>query len=391
MKSRNQFPISANLSKRMALKFGIVLPLKRATKVLIDKSQLVTLRGGVARLRITRGVLTRAIPANTKRLIVFLTPGREIRCGGVMSIASIYQESIALEYLHQARVALCTVPGEPPLLKYNWFENRNYLLDLEAVLRRCGKLDYLLLHIPEYAVNRLLDWLAFASPTLLQNVREVQLNVLLQNINLVADQNVAGLKRFGKVTCTTAHEAYTTLATRAAFGVPLHRLATCNGPEFYTCSRYQDKKDVLMVSHDAHPLKEMVLHKISQVLPDLRIQIVGDLAYEEYRELAGRVKWSLTFGEGLDAYFVDPVFSGGVSFAVFNDRFFTPAFAKLETVYSSWTLLLDRMAEDLRRLDEPTAYDRCWRPAYDLLSTLYKTERFRENLRLFYRGKYTFP
>lgn len=345
---------------------------------------------GAIRLRVTRAVLTRAIPAKTKRLIVFLTPGHEIRVGGVLSIAAIYQESRALEDLHRARVALCTMPGDPPLLKYSWFENRNYMLDLEALLKRCGHLDYLLLHIPEYRVNRVLDWLA-ASPALLRNVRELQLNVLLQNIDLIQEQNVAGLMRFGKVTCTTAHEAYTSSATREAVGVPLHRLATCNGPELYSRSDYQDKEQVLMVSNDEHPLRELVLHKIAQELPDLKIQVVENLSYEDYAKLAGRAKWSLTFGEGLDAYFVDPVFSGGVSFAVFNPRFFTPAFAELETVYPSWAALIDGITGDIQRLDEPAIYDRCWRPAYDLLSELYSTERFRENLRMFYRGEYTFP
>ena len=226
------------------------------------------------RRRVTLAILTRAIPAQTKRLIVFLTPGREIRTGGVMSIAAIYQESKALGYLHRARVALCTVPGDPPLLKYTWFENRNYLLDLEALLKRCDHLDHFLLHIPEYAINQVLGWLDSATPSLLRNVQETQLNVMLQNIDLIKGQNLAGLKRFGKITCTTAHEAYTNPSTRADLGVSLHRLATCNGPELYSRTGYYDKEQVLMVSHDLHPLKEIVLHKIAELLPELRIEVV---------------------------------------------------------------------------------------------------------------------
>jgi hypothetical protein len=81
-------------------------------------------------------------------------------------------------------------------------------------------------------------------------------------------------------------------------------------------------------------------------------------------------KWSLTFGEGLDGYFAATIFSGGNSLAVFNERFFTPAFATMQTVNA---------------LDEPIAYDRCWCQGYDLL-TLYITDQFRENLRAFDRG-----
>jgi hypothetical protein len=134
-----------------------------------------------------------------------------------------------------------------------------------------------------------------------------------------------------------------------------------------------------------------ILFPFAQACPDLIIKTIENLSYADYRELARRAKWSLTFGEGLDGYFIEPVFSGGVSFAVFNDRFFTPAFSNLETLYQSWEVLMEKMTADMKRLDEPAAYNRCWRQTYDLLSSLYSTETFRENLRRFYRGDYTFP
>src|SRR5713226_6544191 len=337
------------------------------------------------REKLTRTVLTRAITFRTKRLIVVLSPGYDWRSGGILSLSRIYQESVALRHLHRAKVALCTVPGDPFLLKYTWFENRNYLLDLESVLKGCGSLDYLLLHIPEYAVNRILDWLTSVSPTLMRNVRELQLNVMLQNIDLIQGQNVSGLKRFGSVTATTAHEAYTKLATREALGVTLHRLWACFGPEQYSRSVYQDKEPLLVVSPDPHPLKKQLLLQIAKALPELRIQVIQDLSYEDYKKLIVRAKWSLTFGEGLDGYFAEPVFSGGVSFAVFNERFFTPAFAGLETVYPSWEVLVDRIIVDLQRLDEPAAYNQCWQQVYDLLTDQISTDRFRQHLRMFYR------
>lgn len=340
---------------------------------------------------LTRKVLTRAITFRAKRLIVVLTPGWELRTGGVLSISRIYEESAALRHLHRARVVLCNTPGDPLHLKYKWFDNRNYMLDLEAVLKSCRSLDYLLVHIPIFQVNQVVDWLTRTSPVLLQNIREIHFNIMLQNIDLMPGKNVSGLKRFGSVTCTTAQEAYTNLTTREAMGVPLHRLWCCFGPEQYHRALYQEKEPLLIVSPDVHPFKERVLLHIAQALPALRIQVIQDLSYEDYKKLIVRAKWSLTFGEGFDGYFVETVFSGGVSFAVFNDRFFTREFAKLETVYPSWEALMDRMVEDLRRLDEPLGYNRCWREAYDLLTPLISTDRFRENLRMFYRREYTFP
>jgi len=341
----------------------------------------------------TRSVLTRAAGFRTKRLIVFLTPGFELRTGGVMAIASYYRESIALRRIHNAKVVLCTLPGDPPFFKYNWFENYNYILDLETVLKGCSQLDYLLIHIPANRVDRILDWLTTVSSTLLSNVREIHLNILLMNIDNIQrkKKNIPGLKRFGKVTCITAHEAYTNSAMRNAMGVPLHRLSTCIGPECYLLSGYQQKEPLLIVSPDRHPLKAEVLHRIAQACPDLMIKIIENLSYSEYTSLIRRAKWSLTFGEGMDGYFIEPVFSGCNSFAVYNDRYFTPPFSNLETVYPSWDILLEKITEDFRRLDEAAAYNSCWQQAYDLLCGLYNTERFRENLRMFYRGEYTFP
>jgi hypothetical protein len=341
---------------------------------------------------VPRPALTREIASGTKRLIVFLTPGLEARAGGILSIAAIYRESEGLTDLHQAKVALCALPGDDPLfVKYSWFENNNYLLDLTAVLRSCANLEYLQLHIPEYVVNRMSKWLNDVSSSLLKNIRDIHLNVMLQNIDLIEGQNVAELKRFGKVTATTAHEAYSNSATRQALGITVHRLSVRFGPELYKRTAYPDKKPILVVSPDEHPLKDEVLQQIARAHPQLEIRIVQNLSYEEYKVLISRAKWALTFGEGLDGYFAETIFSGGNSFAVFNERFFTPAFAALDTVYPSWEILQERMPVDLQRLDEPIAYDRCRRQAYDLLTSLYSIDQFRENLRAFYRGEYTFP
>lgn len=340
---------------------------------------------------LTRRVLTRAATFNTKRLIIFLTPGYQCRAGGVMAISAYHRESLALRAIHRAKVIMCTVPGEPKLLKYTWFENDDYLLDLESVLRGCKQLDYLMLHMPAYSVDQVADWLAKSPPELLANIKDIHLNVLVQNIDNIRGKNISALKQFGRVTGTTSHEGYTTLTIREELGVPLHRLSVPNGPERYQPTGYENKDPLLIVSPDSHPLRDVVLQHLAQARPELTIRIIQDLDYEEYMRLTRRAKWSLTFGEGLDGYFVESAFTGGVPFAVFNSRFFTPPFASLKNVYDSWDSLVEHIATDIERLDEPAAYKKCWQETYDLLGELYSVERFRENLRLFYRGQYTFP
>lgn len=342
--------------------------------------------------RLKRSALTQAATFATRRLIVFLTPGYELRAGGVMAISAMKRETAALRHLHGAKTILCAVPGDDPtFFKYSWFDNRDYLLDLETVLKSCRSLEYLQIHIPDYAVNRVLTWLSANASALLRKVPIVQLNVVLFNIDNIKGQNVRGLAAFGRTTVTTGHEAYSDAATRDLLGATLHRLSVCNGPENYTRSSYEQKEPLLIVSPDGHALKGEVLDRIARACPELKIQVIEDLHYNEYLKLIRRAKWSLTFGEGLDGYFAEPVCSGGVAFAVFNDRYFTPGFAELETVYPSWEVLMERMPVDLRRLDNRPAYERGWRQTYDLIGGLYSTERFRENLQKFYREEYTFP
>ncbi len=333
----------------------------------------------------------RVLDSTTKNLIVFLTPGRELVSGGVLSIASIYRETGAMADIHGATVVLCAVPGDDPsFLKYSWFKNDNYLLDFVAVLRRCRHLEHLQVHVPEYAANQVFQWLKGLPPVWLRGVH-IHINILLQNIDLAEGQDFAKFANFGKVTATTAHEAYGSLATRQALGIPVHRLSVYFGPDQYTATEYFSKEPILVVSHDDHPLKTLVLEKLALVRPDLEIVVVQGLLYEEYKNLIRRAKWSLTFGEGLDGYFAETIFSGGNAFAVFNDRFFTTDFAALETVYPSWEVLVERFVEDLQRLDESEQYNRCWKQSYDLLASIYSTEKFRMNLLAFFRRQYTFP
>ena len=322
-------------------------------------------------------------------MIMFLSPGYNLKNGGILSIASLYQESSKLSSIHHAAVVICTIPGDPPLLKYRWFPNNNYLLDADAVIRRCPRLKFLMIHVPEFSVNRVADWLQSKRDGPLAD--KIHINVLLQNIDIIAGQNLDRLASFGTMTCSTAHEAYSTQETRDRFAVPLHRMSVYISPEQYRQTRYEAKENILVVSQDAHPLREEVLRRIKERHPQLRVQVVQDLTYTAYKRLISRAKWTLTFGEGLDGYFIEPIFSGGIAFTVFNERFFTPEFASVKVVYHSWEELMSSLPGDIDKLDNPIEYTTAWKQPYELLCRVYNNEIYRENLRRFYRGEYSYP
>mgnify|MGYP001765414197 CR=1 FL=1 len=359
-----------------------------------DKIAALKLRSPLREARIRREqkqLLLSSFDESSEKLIVILTPGRDLINGGILSIASIFRESVALRSLHGSDVILCTVPGEPLLLKYTKFKNDNDLFELSPVLRHFRNLRYLMIHVPEYAIARTLKNISNSDRRRIARIGKVHINILLQNITLLPEKEyIDALKALGTVTCTTAHEKYTTQETRERLGIPIHRLSVWNSPELYERAPYSRKRDIMIISPDPNSHREEVIQAISKGLPHLKTVVIQNMPYEEFRNTILRAKWALTFGEGLDGYFVETVFSGGVSFAVFNQDFFTADFGELRTVYADYDDLKARICADIANLDDEAIFRDYNSRQFTLCEKYYKHEDYVKNLRLFYEGRYTF-
>lgn len=95
---------------------------------------------------------------------------------------------------------------------------------------------------------------------------------------------------------------------------------------------------------------------------------------EDYKKLISKAMFTITFGEGYDGYFIEPALSGSISFAVYNDLYFPKNMNKLDTLYSSWQDLKEKIVEDIKRYS--TNADE-----FNLMSTLLRNEvkRFTNN------------
>jgi len=327
----------------------------------------------------------------TKKLIMFVTPGFDIVCGGNLSISSVYEETMQLKHIHGAESILCTIHGEPVLLKYTQFENQNYIYRFSQVLSYFKNLQHLMIHVPEYCIGDFLKNVTYGNFIKLSKIESVQINIMLQNIELLPPlRYIAKLKEFGKLTCTTAHEKYSTRETRKQLGFPLHKLSVFVSPEQYERRAYAEKEDLMVVSPDPHADKWSIIKLIAKQFPKLRIQIISNLTYEEYKKLISKAKWALTFGEGLDNYFLETVFSGGISFSVYNSNFFTEDFKSLRTVYDNYDVLIKKICSDIRNLDNEKAYADYQEKQYALCSKHYNYKEYIKNLELFYKGEYTY-
>ena len=355
------------------------------------RTLLRTLRRFRIRLAQDR-LLNKSLGRNVERLIILLTPGKDIVNGGIMSICSIYEETRTIYQIHGAEAVMCTVPGDPILLRYTRFKNSVHLYRFSQVLSHFKNLQHLIVHVPECYPEQFLKNLDYRDYLHLRKVKRLHFNILLQNIDYLSPiAYLQELAELGRLTFTTAHDTYTTKEMRNKLGFPMHKLSTFLTPEKYVAKTYREKEDSMIVSPDPHPSKSRILRMIAEDMPHLRIQIIQNLKYEEYKELISRAKWALTFGEGLDGYFVESVFSGGISFSVYNPRFFTKDFRPLRTVYDNYDLLAARICSDIQKLDSEPAYATYQQQQYDLCNKYYSHEQYAKNLQLFYEGKYTYP
>lgn len=328
---------------------------------------------------------------DAKGLIIFLTPGIDMVNGGILSVTSLFEETKHLKNVHSSESILCTYPSDPQLLKYTKFKNNNVLLNFSDSLQYFKNLENLVIHVPEHFIYRFYWFIGKKDKKLLKKIKNVQINILIQNIDfLPSNKYIRNLGRFGKLTGTTAHTKYSTIELSNRLGFPLHKLSAYVSPEQYRMRKYSEKQDLMIVSPDRCTRKSEILQLIKNEFPQLRIKIIRNLTYEEYKETISYAKWALTFGEGLDGYFVEPVFSGAISFSVYRSEFFTEEFQLLRTVYVSYDALKEKICSDIRELDDATKYEVYQRQQFELCANEYNHANYVRNLELFYRGKFTY-
>lgn len=332
-----------------------------------------------------------------KKLIVFIIPGsdwatgKDKITGGTISIVSLCEETAALNDIHGAQTLMCTMNGDHLLIKHSMFENKTMVFRFEQLADYFTSLDSILFHLPEFMVSHFVKKLNQKDKIWLKRAADIHINVMNQNIRLMPEPaELGGLKNIStKVTITTAHQKYCTQYYREYFGVPLHKFSVWISPEQYHFKSWKEKKNLLVVSPDGHPLKEEIIQQLRSI-PNLEIQVIQNLTYKAYKELIADAKWSLTFGEGLDGYLIEPVFSGAVGFAVFNEQFFTPDFKDLKTVFKSVEVLKAQICEKIAGLDNESDFEKYQEEQFNLCAKYYSMEQYRKNIAAFYKDEFTF-
>lgn len=338
-----------------------------------------------------------AFAENTKKLIVFIVPGadwftgKDAISGGILSVASICDETKKLSEIHQSEVIMCTLPGEFLLVRHTMFPNEIDVFRFSQIIKHFRLLQEIMFHIPEYMI-----------PTFTSHWRKekkafkdvkVHVNILNQRIDIMPEpwQIAELVNQVDVVTQTTAHEKCTTSETREKYSIPLHKLSVFGSPERYNRLPFSAKKQIITFSPDPHPEKEDLIQLIQIKVPNYTLREVSNLGYMEYLNWVAETKFTITLGEGLDFYFIETVFSGGVAFALDKNQFFTDDFRHVPGIYQNMVDMMANIGNDLQLLADESTYVSWNQQQFTASAKLYKYSEYLENLKLFYRGQYTYP
>ncbi len=336
-------------------------------------------------------------PRSCETIVLFLVPGqlrvgKDVFGGGVISILSLAAETSKLFVSQPTPVLICNYPGSIPFLKYNRIADSPAIHSLPAVCHYFASPKRLIIHLPETHSADFFGLLSSREKAWIDGCKDVHINVLNQNVQMMPTAEILRKsipERF-KTTITTAHKRYCTRVAADQYGMPVHHFSTQLSPEGYRRRPYSEKENLLIVSPDDHPDRLNVMARLEQ-LQGITIRMIVDMTYEEYKSLIERAKWAVTFGEGLDGYFIEPAFSGAVSFAVYNEEFFTEKYRNLPTVYSDYNEMEARITADISSLDNESDYSVCQEKIFAACRSDYDIEIYRKNIAAFYRGDYTHP
>ena len=120
--------------------------------------------------------------------------------------------------------------------------------------------------------------------------------------------------------------------------------------------------------------------------------MIENMSFDEYRQTISRAKWTLTFGEGWDAYYIQPYFSRSIGFTVFNEAFCPEHMRAVPTVFPDYKTLPERMAQFIREHDREDLYNAAIEEVRNALFPPPPPDAQPYDALLeFYRGNYTLP
>lgn len=324
-------------------------------------------------------------------LIVFLLPPEKFISGGIISIFDICSETRSLASNSCATI-MAVYPGESSYGRYDFMDNDEVIYEFSTIFDHFPRLNSIIIHIPEYSVERVF-WGLSSYGSYLNSIDNFQINILNQNIEMMPNESAVAslLTLTSKVTQTTAFSKYTDQSLADRYGVSAHFLSVGTRADSFTWRTFNEKENIVAISPDEHPLRSSLIEQIRSRTKFEVVEIV-DLKFEEYKDLVSRAKFTISFGEGMDGYFTESMYSGSIGISFYNETFFPRAdYLSLENVYKDSLEMVNCVIDDMTRLDSnPDIYGEVNRRAVDKIKEDYSDVEYRNNLLEFYRNNFSY-
>jgi hypothetical protein len=292
--------------------------------------------------------------ADTQKLCVFVLPEHNAMSGGIFSIFSIVNQLRKTRREHGYDVILMTRPNPQGLtyVRNSAFRNSETVYRFEQ-LRIFRNVRDLQLHIPEYATVDFVRNMSKEMMSYLLRRDTVHINVLNQNIRLMPEEyRFRDLRRIAtSIGLSAAHHAYASQEWADTYQLPTLLLPAYTDLTEYPGLPFSRKEKLIITSDDAAPYRARVEEKLKQ-LKDYEFVSIKNMTFDKYMDLATRCRFSISFGEGFDGYVAQPIYQGGIGFALYTDEFFpNDRFLAYENFFASEKDMIDKIVPTIRRLE----------------------------------------
>ena len=329
---------------------------------------------------------------NSKKIAVFVVPEHDAMSGGIFSFFSIADHARRMRRLHGYDVLVMTRTNPQGLtyVRVSAFRNNETVLRLEQ-LRLFAEVSDLQIHIPEYAT---VDFVRYLSPELVKYLLRrdcVHINIMNQNIRLMPEpEGFRDLRRISNtVGQSVSHSAFFSQEIADRYNLPTLLLPAYTDLSHYPALGVEEKENIIIYSKDDARYRRAVLQRLEQ-LDDYKLVKIEDMTFDVYMDLATRCRFSVSFGEGFDGYVAQPIYQGGIGFALYNEEFFPDAsFKKFENFFETEDEMIEQIVPTIRRLEADqkryVALNKALRKKWD---ELYSYEDYVERIVKLMRNEY---
>lgn len=290
-----------------------------------------------------------------QKLMLVIVPEHNAMSGGIYSMFSIanHMRRIKREHGFETLVVTRPNPSRSTYIRNSSFVNSETVFRFEQ-LELCRNVRELYIHIPEYAVTEFVRSLSHDMLKYLMRRDKIYINILNQNIRLMPErEKFRDLRRLtDSLGQSVAHHAYANQERADRYGLPTLLLPAYTDLTPYAPAGFEEKENLIIYSPDDSPYRDACLERLRDGLPDYRLLEINGITFDKYMDLATRCKFSISFGEGFDGYVSQPIYQGGIGFALYTDEFFpSEEFLKFENFFATDQAMIGNIVRLIRELE----------------------------------------